>query len=59
MGDMRAANVSRLLERLGPVPDDLMAQVNAKLRMHLGGQMFTLLPRCYCQPLQQAAGASF
>lgn len=33
---MRAANVSRLLERLGHVPDDLMAQVDAKLRMHLG-----------------------
>ena len=33
---MRATNVSRLLERLGHVPDDLMAQVDAKLRMHLG-----------------------
>ena len=33
---MRAANVSRLLERLGHVPDDLMAQIDAKLRMHLG-----------------------
>ena len=33
---MRAANVGRLLERLGHVPDDLMAQVDAKLRMHLG-----------------------
>lgn len=33
---MRAANVSRLLQRLGHVPDDLMAQVDAKLRMHLG-----------------------
>lgn len=33
---MRAANVSRLLKRLGHVPDDLMVQVDAKLRMHLG-----------------------
>ncbi|WP_424950692.1 type II toxin-antitoxin system PemK/MazF family toxin [Deinococcus sp.] len=33
---MRAANVSRLLERLGHVPDELMVQVDAKLRIHLG-----------------------
>ena len=33
---MRAANVSRLIKRLGHVPDDLMAELDAKVRMHLG-----------------------
>jgi mRNA interferase MazF len=33
---MRAANVTRLLKRLGHVPEDLMVQVDAKIRMHLG-----------------------
>ena len=33
---MRAAHVSRLMKRLGQVPDDLMAEVEVKVRMHLG-----------------------
>ncbi|THF70691.1 type II toxin-antitoxin system PemK/MazF family toxin [Deinococcus sp. Arct2-2] len=33
---MRAANVTRFLKRLGHVPDDLMSEIDAKLRMHLG-----------------------
>ena len=33
---MRAADVGRLLQRLGHVPDDLVGQVDVKLRMHLG-----------------------
>jgi mRNA interferase MazF len=31
----RAAHVSRLIKRLGQVPDDLMAEVDGKLRVHL------------------------
>lgn len=33
---MRAANVTRFLKRLGHVPDDLMSEIDAKIRMHLG-----------------------
>jgi mRNA interferase MazF len=32
---MRAANVSRLIKRFGHAPDDLMAELDAKVRMHL------------------------
>lgn len=32
----RATHVSRLIKRLGHVPDDLMAEVDGKLRVHLG-----------------------
>lgn len=32
----RAAHISRLIKRLGQVPDDLMAEVDGKLRVHLG-----------------------
>ena len=33
---MRAANVSRLLRRIGHVPDDLMTEIDQKLKLHLG-----------------------
>jgi mRNA interferase MazF len=33
---LRATNVSRLIKRLGFVPDDLMVLINEKLRMNLG-----------------------
>lgn len=32
----RATHVSRLIKRLGHVPDDLMAELDEKLRVHLG-----------------------
>ena len=32
----RAVHVSRLIKRLGFVPDDLMTELDAKLRMHFG-----------------------
>lgn len=32
----RATHVSRLIKRLGHVPDDLMAEIDAKLRLHFG-----------------------
>lgn len=32
----RATHVSRLIKRLGHVPDDLMAELDGKLRVHLG-----------------------
>lgn len=32
----RATHVSRLIKRLGHVPDDLMTELDAKLRMHFG-----------------------
>lgn len=32
----RASHVSRLIKRLGHVPDDLMAELDEKLRVHLG-----------------------
>ena len=32
----RATHVSRLIKRLGFVPDDLMTELDAKLRMHFG-----------------------
>ncbi|GAA5514473.1 endoribonuclease MazF9 [Deinococcus carri] len=33
---MRATHVSRLIKRLGHVPDDLMTEVDGKVRLHLG-----------------------
>ena len=33
---MRAAHASRLIKRLGYVPDDLMGELDGKIRMHLG-----------------------
>lgn len=32
----RATHVSRLIKRLGFVPDDLMLEIDGKLRMHFG-----------------------
>jgi len=29
-------HISRLIKRLGHVPDDLMTEVDVKLRLHLG-----------------------
>ncbi|SEJ82067.1 mRNA interferase MazF [Deinococcus reticulitermitis] len=33
---MRAAHASRLIKRLGYVPDDLMGELDGEIRMHLG-----------------------
>lgn len=33
---MRAAHASRLIKRLGHVPDDLMEELDGKLKIHLG-----------------------
>lgn len=33
---MRAAHVSRLIKRLGHVPEDLLSELDGKVRMHLG-----------------------
>lgn len=33
---LRATHVSRLIKRIGWVPEDLMGDIDAKLRMHLG-----------------------
>lgn len=33
---MRATHASRLIKRLGHVPDDLMLEIDGKLRLHIG-----------------------